>query len=72
MIDTTPITCNSDPSTPYQLIISNSPKIIPNGTIYRISVHRLTCPRGKYTNDYYRSYYIFVGVLPTLTSTAYV
>lgn len=72
MIDTTPITCNSDPTTPYQLIIRNSPKIIPNGTSYTLSVHRLTSPRGKYTNNYYRSYYLFIGVLSSIDSNAYV
>lgn len=71
MIDSTPIECLADPTTPYQLIIRNSPKIITNGTLYTISVHRLTCPRAKYTNDYYRSYYLFVGVLETVSSTVY-
>ena len=63
MIDTTPIECFADPTTRYQLIIRNSPKIITNGTFYTISVHRLACPRSIYTNNYYRGYYLFIGVL---------
>jgi hypothetical protein len=63
LIDSTPIECLADPTTPYQLIIKNSPKNILNGTAYTITVNRLTCPRAKYTNNYYRSYYTFIGIL---------
>ena len=34
MIDTAPIECYADPTTPYQLIIKNSPKIIEAQTQY--------------------------------------
>ena len=34
MIDTAPIECLADPTTPYQLIIRNSPKIITANTTY--------------------------------------
>lgn len=63
MIDTAPIECSPDPTTPYQLIIKNSPKIIYAQNSYEISVHRLTSPRSIYTNDYYPSRYLFIGIL---------
>lgn len=68
MIDSTPIYCYADPTTPYQLIIQNSPKKIVSGTTYTITINRLASPRGKYTNDYYRSYYLFIGVLSSITA----
>lgn len=68
MIDTTPIYCYADPTTPYQLIIQNSPKIVVYGTSYTISIYRIASPRGKYANDYYRSYYLFIGVLESITA----
>lgn len=58
MIDSAPIQCYADPTTPYQLIIKNSPKIVAASTAYSISIHRLTCPRRTYTNDYYPSRYL--------------
>ena len=63
MIDSAPIECYADPTTPYQLIIKSSPKIIYAQNSYEISVHRLTSPRSKYTNDYYPSRYLFIGIL---------
>ena len=37
--------------------------MITAGTQYTLSLHRLACPRAKYTNDYYRSRYLFIGML---------
>ena len=71
MIDTAPIDCAADPTTPYELIIKNSPKIIYAQSSYEISVHRLTSPRSIYTNDYFPSRYLFIGILETETSTIY-
>ena len=34
MIDSAPIECYADPTTPYQLVIKNSPKIIYAQTSY--------------------------------------
>lgn len=69
MIDTAPIECAADPITPYQVVIKKSPKIVSAQTQYEISIHRLTSPRSIYTNDYYPSRYLFVGVLENSTST---
>ena len=46
--------------------------MISYGTSYTISVYRLTCPRSKYTHDYYRNYYLFIGVLADQNADAYV
>ena len=71
MIDTAPIECAADSVTPYQVVIKKSPKIISAQTQYQISIHRLTSPRSIYTNNYYPSRYLFIGVLQNSTSTQY-
>jgi hypothetical protein len=71
MIDTAFISCAIDPNTPYQLIVSNSPKMVNAGTPYTISVIGLACPRYIYANNFFPNRYIFVGVLQNSSSTAY-
>lgn len=68
MIDTAVIDCVVDSNTPYQLIVSNSPKMKNAGTAYTISVIGLAAPRNPYTNNAFLSRYIFVGVLQDSTS----
>jgi hypothetical protein len=69
MIDTAVIDCSVDLNTPYQLIVSNSPKMTNAGVAYTISVIGLASPRNLYTNNAYQSRYIFVGVLQNSSST---
>jgi hypothetical protein len=71
MIDTAVIDCVVDPNTPYQLIITNSPKMQNAGIAYTISVIGLAAPRNPYTNNAFLSRYIFVGVLENSASTHY-
>lgn len=71
MIDTAVIDCSVDPNTPYQLIISNSPKMKNAKVPYTISVVGLACPRNTYTNNAYPSRYIFVGVLQNSASASF-
>lgn len=72
LIDSAPVECLPDPTTRYQLIIRNSPKVITNGTAYTLSIYRLACPRAKYTNNYYPGYYLFIGVLESVDASYYV
>lgn len=72
MINGSPIPCSVDPTTPYQLLIYNSPATVEAGTPYEITVVGLAAPRRTYTNNAYPQRYIFVGVLLSSTSTAYV
>lgn len=71
LIDSAAIPCSIDAKTPYQLIVSNSPKTVNAGTPYTITVVGLACPRATYTNDAYPNRYIFVGVLQNSSSSAY-
>jgi len=71
MIDTAFINCAIDPTTPYQIIVSNSPKMIDSGVPYTITVIGIACPRKIYTNGAYPNRYIFVGVLQNVQSTSY-
>jgi hypothetical protein len=71
LIDLAVISCYADPNTPYQLIITGSPKTMSAGIAYTISVIGLAAPRSIYTNNAYPSRYIFVGVLQNITSTSY-
>lgn len=71
MINGAVISCAPDPNTPYQLIITNSPKTINAGTPYVISVVGLACPRALYTNNANPSRYIFIGVLQNSGSSSY-
>jgi hypothetical protein len=63
MIDSAAIPCVSDPTTPYQVIVKNSPKTVYAGTPYKISLVGVACPRLLYANNAYPSRFIFVGVL---------
>jgi hypothetical protein len=69
MIDTAVIDCVVDPNAPFQLIVSNSPKMKNLGVPYTISVIGLAAPRNPYTNNAYPSRYIFIGVLQDSSST---
>jgi hypothetical protein len=71
MIDTAAIPCLADPTTPYQLIVKNSPKTISLGVAYKISIIGLAAPRSIYTNNAYPSRYIFIGVLQNSASSSY-
>jgi len=71
LIDSAVISCSVDPKTPYQLVITGSPKTKNAGIPYTISVIGLACPRFLYTNNAYPSRYIFVGVLQDKMSTSY-
>lgn len=71
MINSAKTACQVDPTTPYQLIISNSPVTVMAGTPYTISVVGLAAPRALYTNGAYTQRYIFMGILQNSTSTAY-
>ena len=64
-------TCQVDPNTPYQLVISNSPATVMAGVAYTVSVIGLAAPRGIYTNNAYSQRYIFIGVLQNSFSNAY-
>lgn len=70
-INGSPIPCAVDPTTPYQLIIKDSPATVPAETPYEITVVGLAAPRNIYTNNAYPQRYIFVGVLVSSSSTAY-
>ena len=63
LIDTTPIPCYADTDTPFQLIVKSSPKLVSNGTQYKITIIGLATPRSVYMGDLYPNRYIFVGVL---------
>jgi hypothetical protein len=63
--------CVVDPSTPYQLIVSNSPATAMAGTPYNLSIIGLAAPRGLYTNGAFAQRYIFVGVLANSSSNYY-
>jgi hypothetical protein len=71
LIDSAVIFCNVDPNTPYQLVITGSPKTKNAGIPYTISLIGLACPRNLYTNNAYPSRYIFVGVLQNIMSASY-
>ena len=64
--------CQVDPTTPYQLLVSNSPVTVNIGTSYDITIVGLATPRAIYMNNVYPQRYIFVGVLPSSSSTSYV
>ena len=66
------LTCLVDPSTPYQLILKDSPVTVTAGVAYQLTIMGLASPRKIYTNDAYPQRYIFVGVLLDSTSTSYV
>lgn len=71
MVNSAKTNCHIDSTTPYQLIVSGSPSTVMAGTAYTVSVHGLAAPRSLYTNGAYAQRYIFIGVLPNSTSTAY-
>lgn len=64
--------CQVDPTTPYQLLISNSPVTVNAGTAYTLVIVGLAAPRRIYTNNVYPQRYIFVGVLTSSASTSYI
>lgn len=63
-IESSFIDCAVDPNTPYQILVSNSPRIIEVGDTYVLSVYGITCPRAKYLNGYaeYVTESIFMGI----------
>ena len=63
LIEGSPIDCQADPNTPYQLIIKNSPRIIAAGTYYKISILGVACPRVLYMNNKFPNRYMFIGIL---------
>ena len=65
------IDCQIDSTTPYQLIISNSPDTVTAGTPYDITIVGLSAPRNNYANDVYPQRFIFVGILLSSTATSY-
>jgi hypothetical protein len=71
LIDSAVISCAVDPKTPYQLVVTGSPKTILAGNAYTISIIGLACPRWTYTNNAYPSRYIFIGVLQNSSSIIY-
>lgn len=71
MIDSAVISCTIDPTTPYQIIVSKSPKMIDAGVAYQIQIIGIACPRKLYTNNVYPNRYIFIGVLQNSQSTVY-
>jgi hypothetical protein len=71
MIDSAVIPCSVDPNTPYQLVVSSSPKIKNVGVPYVLSIVGVACPRNLYTNNAFLSRYIFIGVLQNSSSTYY-
>ena len=64
--------CSVDPTTPYQLLVKNSPVTVTSGTAYEIIIVGLASPRNIYTNDAYPQRFIFIGVLLSSTSNSYV
>lgn len=66
--------CSIDPNVPYQVVITNSPRIINNGTLYTISIFGVPCPRKTYLNGNasYVNEYIFLGVASNSSSSYYV
>ena len=71
MIDGAPLTCYADTMTKFQLIITGSPRIIQSQTAYKITIMGLAAPRNKYTHHAYQNLYMFVGVLESLSASAY-
>lgn len=71
LLDSAVIPCAVDPNTPYQLMVTNSPKTKTAGSSYVLSIIGLAAPRSAYTNNAYPSRYIFVGVLQNSSSLAY-
>ena len=72
LIDSTPMSCKTDPTTPYQIIVEKSPKIVNPKTSYTITIMRVACPRSLYAHDSFESRYIFIGVLANETSNTYI
>jgi hypothetical protein len=65
------IPCAVDPSTPYQLLVTDSPVTVAAGTSYQLTVTGLAAPRSIYTNNAYPQRYLFVGVLVRAGSSSY-
>ena len=64
LIDSAPIECLQDPSTPYQMLIRNSPKIVEAEQVYRLTVMGIQCPKALYLQGRYPLRYLFFGILP--------
>jgi hypothetical protein len=72
-ISGTMLPCAVDPNVPYQIILSNSPRIINSGVLYNISIYGVPCPRRPYLNNNatFANEYIFVGIAANTLASAY-
>lgn len=68
------INCIRDPTTPYQIKITNSPRIIEVGSSYTLKVFGLQCPRAAYLNGNaaYVTESIFLGISTSSSAESYV
>lgn len=72
LIDGAKTDCQVDPTTPYQLLVTNSPVTVAAGSSYDITVVGLAAPRSIYTNNVYPQRFIFVGILLSSAATSYI
>lgn len=65
--------CSVDPNVPYQIKVTNSPRIINSMVLYTLSIFGVPCPRKRYLNNNatYANEYVFVGVAANSSSTEF-
>ena len=73
-IDTAKLNCQRDPKSPYQIIISESPRIVEVGQTYTLRVLGIPCPRAAYLNGNadYVTESIFIGISENSSSPSYI
>lgn len=72
-INDTNLSCIADPNTPYQILVSGSPRIFRTGQTYLLKVFGMPCPRTVYLNGNapYVSESIFVGISENSEAASY-
>jgi hypothetical protein len=69
-IESIKLNCERDSKTPYQLVITHSPRVVEIGETYTIKVMGIVCPRAAYLNGNadYVTESIFMGISTNSTS----
>lgn len=72
-ISGTPLTCTRSPYTPYQVVVSASPRMIEVGETYSITLYGVPCPRATYLNgnNMFVTENIFFAMATSATATSY-
>lgn len=74
-ISGTPLWCGRSAYTPYQIVIKNSPLLIPVGpsSTYTINIYGIPCPRAAYTNGntMFATEAIFFAMAESASATSY-